>query len=254
MSIENKGVSHEETENINNTLSENKELQKVKETLEKRETIEGQEKVEMYLGYLVNWKNEIIRKQDEAKQKVEKIYKMDVFINPKPDKKGENQFDDSDVLLSDVAEKFNDIQSERNDWADKVSSTIYSNPYNPGNIYYPHDNPKVVEQYFFVPSEGNNHIVKLIEELGLNKYEYQSVAIPKKVLEGELPLYEVDEDEHSTMEKWLSIEDGKFIVKSASSNIDQDGDYYGSNYHSKEFNTYKEAVKSFVTNNFLKED
>lgn len=254
MPIENKGIPNEEIENTNDTMSENEELQKIKEVLEKRETIEGHEKLEAYLNYLVNWKNEIIRKQDETKRKVEDVLitgNIGGFFNPTPEKKRETSFRGSDTLFSDLAEKFNEIQYERNLWANEVSSTIYGTPYNSGDLEYPHDNPKVIDQYFFITTKDNEHVVESIESLGLNKFEYPTVAISKKVLEGDLPLYEVDEDEHSTIEKWLHVKDGKFVVESRHSENDENGN----NYHNKkEYDTYEEALKSFVTNEFLKKD
>lgn len=259
MSIENKSIPSGEMENINNALSKDTELQKIKETIEKRESLEGQEKLEAYLGYLVDWKNEIIRKQDAVKEKFEEIFikeKIGGFYSPIPENKRDAGFQGSDTLFSGLAEKLNEIQSERNLWTEKISSTIYGSLYIPEDIYYPHDDPKVAEQYFFVPSEDNEHIVKLIEDLGLNKYEYPTVAIPKKILEGELPLYVKEEDEYSLMEKWLRIKDDEFIVESVHyPNDEEDQDDSRSGYHhEKDYGTYKKAVKGFVTNKFLTED
>jgi hypothetical protein len=256
MSIENKGIPTEEIENIYNALSKNEELQKVKETIEKRESMEGQEKLEAYLGYLVSWKNEIKRKQDAVKEKFEEIFiknKIGGFYQPIPEDKRDVGFRGSDTLFSSLAEKLNEIQSERNLWTEKVSSTIYNSLYIPEDTYYPHDNPKVAEQYFFAPSGGNEHLVKLIEDLGLNKYEYPTVAIPKKILAGELPLYEKEQNEYSLMEKWLRIKDDEYVVESVHYQEDE-GDFRSGNHHGKEYDTYKEAMKSFITNEFLNED
>lgn len=244
MSIENKGYS-EGIENINNSLLENKELLKTKEILEKRETIGDQEKLEAYVNYLVDWKNEIVTKQERVKKQVQEILmdgNMGGFFHPSLGKYPPSELRGADTLFSKLAEQFQEIQNERNDWAKSVSSSFIPSPYNGRELSIKEKLDESMQNYFFASLEDNDHLKKSIEALGLNIYEHQAVIISKDVLEGELPLYERVEDDNSILQRWLHIKDGKYIVESK---YDEESDNYS--HADKEFNSYKEAEKAFLT-------
>lgn len=251
MNIENRRITPEETENTDNILSENEEFQEKKK--EKREAIEDQEKFEEYMSYLVEWKNEIVRKQEEVKNKVDDIINenMGRFFDPTPERNREPQFRGADTLFSDLAEQFNEIQVERNLWAKKVSSTIAGTIYDPGDSYYPDPDPKIVERFLFIPSKGNDKIVKLIEELGLSRNSYSTVGIPKEVLAEKLPLHKVDEDEHSRVEKWLRINDDEFVVTFAEYEKSDDNNFVQKDFRHETYHSYNDALVIFENKNNL---
>lgn len=245
MSIENKGFFNPEMENINNSLSENEELLKTKEILEKKETIGNQEKLEAYINYLVDWKNEIVTKQERVKNQVQEILidgNMGGFFHPSPGKYPPAELRGANTLFSKLAEQFQEIQNERNDWAKRVSSSFKPTPYNGHELAIKQKTEKSMENYFFASLEDNEHLKKSIESLGLNIYEHLAVVVSKDVLEGELPLYERVEEDDSIWERWLRIKDDKYIVETKYD--EERSDNYS--YTDKEFNSYKEAEKAFL--------
>lgn len=207
--------------------------------------LKDQEKLEAYLGYLVEWKNEITNKNNEIKREIDSVYtdeNMNGFFSAFPEKRWKRGADQLFTGLIEKSKQFEEIQKERNLWATQVSSTIHGSAYSKSALEHHPEKLKDVDQYFLTPTEGNEHLEKLIKGLGLNIYEHPSVAIRKDVLTSELPLYDSQEDEDSIDEKWLKIKDGEYIVESKHSDNDANGNEYD---NEKQFKTYEEAVEYF---------
>lgn len=201
--------------------------------------LKNKEKLEAYLGYLVDWKNEISGNLSEIKKKIDEIYgdeNMRGFFSPVPEQSWMRK---SDKLLSGLGEltkQFDQAQEERNLWSNQVTATIMGAQY---DLEHDHDQNKV-KNYFWVNTKDDENVEKMITALGLNEFEYPTVVIRKDVLEGELPLYYRHEDEDSTYEKWLKIKDGNYEVESRYS--DNDGE---ERTNEQKFDSYEEALKDY---------